>query len=223
MKAENVSDLPRYYYSKVDHEISPVWSRDGSELTFVSNHGHIHGTGGVWRMKAEPGAETREIHYEETTWRARPDFSPDGTRMVYASYLGGQWHQLWVMPSAGGDAFPISYGDYDNTNPRWSPDGTKIAFISNRGGNTSLWVQTFPGGAQTEVTVRARKYRNPMGRLSLRVLGPTGKPLAARVFITGADGRAYAPDSAWIYADDSFTRSERPFEAHYFDTMGRRR
>jgi TolB protein len=219
---EHVSDLPRYYYSKVDHEISPVWSRDGSEILFVSNRGHIHGTGGFWRvkLKAEPGAEAREIHYEETTWRARPDISPDGTRIVYASYLGRSWHQLWVMPSAGGDAFPISYGDYDNTNPRWSPDGTKIAFISNRGGNTSLWVQTIPGGAQTELAVRERKYLKPMGRISLRVVGPTGKPVAARVFVTGADGRAYAPDTAWMHADDSFTRSERPFEAHYFDLMG---
>ncbi|PYX29281.1 MAG: hypothetical protein DMG80_14825, partial [Acidobacteria bacterium] len=217
---ERVSDLPRYYYSKVDHEISPVWSRDGSEILFISNRGNIHGTGGFWRMKAEPGAEAREIHYEETTWRARPDISPDGTRMVYASYLGGQWHQLWAMPIGGGDAFPLSYGDYDNTNPRWSPDGTKIVFISNRAGNTSLWVETIPGGAQREVAVRDRKYLKPMGRISLRVLGPLGKPVAARVFITAADNRAYAPDDAWIYADDSFTRSERPFEAHYFDTPG---
>ena len=217
---EHVSDLPRYYYSKVDHEISPVWSRDGSEILFISNRGHIHGTGGFWRMKAEPGAVAREIHYEETTWRARPDFSPDGKRMVYASYLGGQWHQLWVMPADGGDAFPISYGDYDNTNPRWSPDGTKIAFISNRGGNTSLWVETIPGGAQTQVVVRDRKYLRAMGRLSLHVLGSTGKPVAARVFVAASDGRAYAPDDAWMQADDSFTRSERAFEAHYFDTAG---
>ena len=217
---ENISKLPRYYYSQVDHEISPAWSRDGSDILFVSNRGHIHGTGGFWRIKAEPGAEAREIHYEETNWKARPDFSPDGKRMVYASYLGQAWHQLWVMPAAGGDAFPISYGAFDNTNPRWSPDGTKIAFISNRDGNTSLWVQAIPGGAQTEVVASERKYLKPMGRISLRVVDSRGKPVAARVFVTGADGRAYAPDNAWMHADDSFTRSERPFEAHYFDTSG---
>ena len=49
---ENVSSLPRYYYSQVDHEISPVWTRDGSEILFVSNRGHIHGTGGFWKIKA---------------------------------------------------------------------------------------------------------------------------------------------------------------------------
>jgi len=223
---ENVSSLPRYYYSQVDHEISPVWTRDGSEILFVSNRGHTHGTGGFWRMKAEPGAEAdvhyREIHYEETNWKARPDFSPDGKRLVYASYVGRNWHQLWVMPGAGGDAFPISYGDFDNVNPRWSPDGSKIAFISNRNGNTSLWVQTIPGGEQTEVVARERKYSKPMGRILLRVVDDLAlqKPVAARVFLTAADGLAYAPDDAWMYADDSFDRSERPFEAHYFDTSG---
>jgi hypothetical protein len=124
------------------------------------------------------------------------------------------------MPATGGDAFPISYGDFDNVNPRWSPDGSKIAFISNRSGNTSLWVQAIPGGAQTEVVARERKYLKPMGRLALRVVDSRGKPVAARVFVTGADDRAYAPDEAWMHADDSFNRAERPFEAHYFDTPG---
>src|SRR5262249_15509297 len=141
LTGESRNNLPRFYYSQFDHEISPAWSPNGTEIIFVSNRGHIYGTGGFWRMKAEPGAEAREIHYEETAWKARPDFSPDGRRIVYASYLGGQWHQLWVMPVEGGDAFPISYGDFDNTNPRWSPDGKRIAFISNRGGNTSLLIQ----------------------------------------------------------------------------------
>jgi TolB protein len=217
---ENVSSLPRYYYSQVDHEISPVWSQDGSEILFISNRGHIHGTGGFWRMKAQPGAEPHEIHYEETTWKARPDFSPDGKRMVYASYLGRSWHQLWVMPAAGGDAFPISYGDYDNTNPRWSPDGAKIAFISNRGGNTSLWIQTIPSSTQSEIVPRERKYLRPMGKVCLHVTENDGTPVAARVVIAAQDGRAYAPYDAWMYADDRFNRAERPFEAHYFDTKG---
>ncbi len=220
LTAEHVSPLSRYYYSQADHEISPVWTRDGTEIVFVSNRGHIYGTGGFWRIKAEPGSEPREIHYEETNWKARPDISPDGNRMVYASYLGQAWHQLWLIPTEGGDAFPISYGAFDNWNPRWSPDGSKIAFISNRSGNTSLWVQTIPGGEQTELVARERKYLKPMGRVSLRVVDAGGHPVAARVFVTGADGLAYAPDDAWMYADDSFDRSERRFEAHYFDTRG---
>ncbi len=220
LTGENKSTLPRYYYSVYDHEISPVWSPDGSEIVFVSNRNHIYGTGGFWRMKAQPGAEAREIHYEETTWKARPDFSPDGKRLVYSSYLGQAWNQLWVMPSEGGDPFPLSYGDFDNVNPRWSPDGKQIAFISNRGGNTSLWVQNIPGGRQSEIVAKQKHYLKPMGRLVIDVLDAAGRRIPARIFITGEDGRAYAPDDAWMRADDNFNRKERPFEAHYFHTTG---
>jgi TolB protein len=221
LTGETRSDLPRYYYSEFDHEISPAWSPDGLELMFVSNRGHIYGTGGFWRMKAEPGAQAHEIHYEETAWKSRPDFSPDGKRIVYASYLGQQWHQLWVMPSTGGDAFPLSYGDFDNVAPRWSPDGTRIAFISNRDGNTSLWTQEISGGGQGQLIPRERHYLRPMGRVAIQILDSSGQPTAARVFVTGEDGRAYAPDDAWMHADDNFVRSERPFEAHYFHTAGK--
>ena len=220
LTGETRSPLPRYYYSQFDHEISPAWSSDGSEILFVSNRNHIYGTGGFWRMKAEPGAAAHEIHYEETTWKARPDFSPDGKRLVYGSYLGQQWHQLWLMPSEGGEAFPISYGDFDNINPRWSPDGKRIAFISNRGGNTSLWTQQIPGGKQAQIVATKRNYLRPTGTLTIRVLDENSQPSPTRVFVTAEDHRAYAPDDAWMHADDSFVRSERPFEAHYFHSAG---
>src|SRR6202022_623126 len=164
----------RYYYSQYDHEISPAWSPDGEEILFVSNRGHIHGTGGFWRMKAEPGAEAREIHYEETNWKARPDFSPDGSRMVYSSYLGREWHQLWVMPAKGGDAFPVSYGDGDETNVRGSPDGKRLAFVLNRSGNTDLWLQTIPGGAQRALKIAERRYLKPKARLVVSVRNAQG-------------------------------------------------
>ncbi len=216
LTGETRTDQPRYYYGPVDHEISPTWSPDGAELIFVSNRGHLYGTGGFWRMKAEPGAEPREIYREETTWRARPDWSPDGKRVLYSSYHGRQWHQLWLTTPEGGDPFPVSYGEYDNTGARWSPDGKRIAFISNRDGNTSLWIQEVLSGNQWQLVARERKYRRPVGKLRITVLDAAGRPSAARVSVTGSGGLAYAPDDAWMHADDGFTRSERGVEAHYF-------
>jgi len=218
LTGETKSTSPRYYYSAYDTEISPVWSRDGKEILFVSNRGHIHGTGGFWRMKAEPGEAAREIHYEETNWKARPDFSPDGSRLVYSSYLGRQWHQLWVTPANGGDVFPISYGDWDETNVRWSPDGSKIAYISNETGNTSLAYQTIPGGSHVTLTAEKRKYLRPHSQLIVTVASED--TTAVRMSVVDAAGRFYAPADAWIVADDGFDRKERSFEAHYFHSGG---
>jgi TolB protein len=217
---DNDSRLPRYYYSVWDHYLSPTWSPDGRELILVSNREHIHGTGGFWRMNATPGAPMREIHYEETTWKARPDWSPDGTRLVYSSYLGRQWHQLWLMTSDGGDAFPLTYGEFDATAPRWSHDGNHIAYISNERGNTELWVVDLPGAARRRIAPTERRYRNAVGVLRVLAVDGDGRPLAARVSVTGPDGRGYAPDDAWRHADEAFDRSERPFEMTYFHTAG---
>jgi TolB protein len=207
---ETKSSLPRYYYSAYDMEINPVWTRDGKEILFVSNRGHIHGTGGFWCMKAEPRAEAREIHYEETSWKARPDFSPDGSRMVYSSYLGRQWQNLWVMPANGGDAFPFSYGDWDQTNPRWSPDGTRIAFISNKGGGTEIGWQGANDGTNAYLKIHERIFIRRRQDLWINVKDNV------RISVTDEAGRFYAPENAWIFADDAFDRAERPFEAHYF-------
>jgi len=217
LTGETKSPLPRYYYSAYDMEISPVWSRDGQEILFVSNRGHIYGTGGFWRMKAEPGAEAREIHYEETNWKARPDFSPDGLRLVYSSYLGRNWHQLWLLPAAGGDAFPLTYGEYDITNVRWSPDGKMLAYISNEQSHTSLGLLTMAGGGREELSTKHRRFLRAHATISLKVTDERGERTAARVSITDDRGKFYAPDEAQIYADDGYNRSERSFEAHYFN------
>ncbi|MDB4912265.1 MAG: hypothetical protein JWO39_3088 [Gemmatimonadetes bacterium] len=214
------SKLPRYYYSVYDHYLSPTWSPNGKELILISNRGQIWGTGGFWRMGAEPSDSMRQIHFEETTWKARPDWSPDGKRVVYSSYVGTQYNQLWLMTSDGGVPFELTYGAFDATSPRWSRDARHIAYISNEGGNTSLWVLDMPGAAKRRVEARTLEFIEPVGALTISVVDESGRPLDARVSVTGADGRSWAPSSALMHADDSFDRGERHFEVGYYHTSG---
>jgi hypothetical protein len=48
-----------------------------------------------------------------------------------------------------------------------------------------------------------------------------GHPISVRVALIGSDGRAAAPASAWMHADDGFDRSLQPAETHYFDCVVR--
>ena len=164
-------------------------------------------------MKAEPGAEAREIHYEETSWKARPDVSPDGSRIAYSSYQGRQWQNVWVMPASGENPFAVTYGNWDDTNVRWSPSGQELAYITNKSGETAIrWrtINTIPV-REGELNTRNRKYKRPHFALKYRI-----DVEYARVSITGPDGRSYIPESGTIYADDGYDRKERSMERHYF-------
>jgi len=209
------SGLPRYYYSRMDQYLSPSWSPDGTELLLVSNRGRISGSGGLWRMRAEPGAPLVPVQDEETTWRARPDWARDGKRVVYASYRGRQWHQLFLVPAAGGDVFPLTYGEFDATEPRFSPDGRRIAYVSNESGTKELWLLEWPGGERRRVAIRERARLGASGRLVVQV-SADGRAVPARVSVTSPDGRSFAPEGAWRHADDHFDRSERRIELGYF-------
>ena len=67
-------------------------------------------------------------------WLVSPSISPDGTQIAF-SYQG----VLYLVPTAGGVARPLTTGKDYTYKPVWSPDGNKIAFASDRYGNFDIY------------------------------------------------------------------------------------
>ncbi|HKU15225.1 MAG TPA: CehA/McbA family metallohydrolase [Steroidobacteraceae bacterium] len=214
--APRESKIARYYYSTHDHTINPSWTPDGKRLVFVTNREIAYGTGDLCSAAVDDPADFKCFVHEETSWRARPEVAPDGRRVLYSSYQGRQWHQLWLTTLAGDATLPLTFGDFDATQARWSPDGRRIAYIENETGNLTLRVRDAVSATSTVIAVRERQYQRPMGKLHIVLQSSAGQRVSGRVSVLGADWRYYAPDDAWVHADDGFDPQRQPSELRYF-------
>ena len=220
--APRESRIDRYYYSTHDHAINPSWSPDGARVFFVSNAEIPWGTGWICSISVEgAGRSCLDRHQLETSWAARPEVAPDGKRILFSSYHGGQWHQLWLTTTDDAAPLALTYGEFDRRNARWSPDGKRIAYISNEDGNTALYVQESVGGARTTIVPLSRKRLRPTAMITLAIVDGAGRPASARVSILGSDARWHAPRDAWMHGDELYDRAQFPSEVHYFHCMSR--
>ena len=220
-RPERTSDDPRYYYSEIDHELSPAWSPDGKSLAFIANPETGYGSGALYRQPLDLSEPAALLVNEETAWKMRPDWSPDGKRIAYASFAGRQWHQLWITyAEPGGYPLAFSYGEFDVVNMRWSPDGKRMAYVSNEDGGLKIVIQDMTGGAKTALEIGTKRYAAPMGGVQLRITDEKGQWAPSRVSVKGPDGRYYAPDGAMIHADDGYDRALSASEPRYFHSAG---
>jgi serine/threonine protein kinase len=108
-------------------------------IAFASNRSGIPQ---IYLMNAD-GTDQHAIT-TETDGACQPDWSPDGTQIVYISpcmlkdneYQGAN---LYIMNADGSGKKPLGgsiEGDYD---PAWSPDGKYIAFTSLRDGHEQIY------------------------------------------------------------------------------------
>ena len=99
----------------------------------------------------------------EVLWKiqrlASPAVSPDGQWVAlgvtaYDVKEDKGQSDIWLVPTAGGEARPLTTQDSNDTNPVWSPDGKWIAFESKRGDdeNPQVYVISTAGGEARRVT-----------------------------------------------------------------------
>ncbi|MBI3262790.1 MAG: CehA/McbA family metallohydrolase [Acidobacteria bacterium] len=209
----------RLYFGEWDMHLMPAWMPDGQELLIVSNRNIPLGSGNVLRVPAtaEGIEKATTVLAEQTLYRTRPDVSIDGKRFVYTSTRGAadQYNNLYVQPTNGGEPYKLTFFSHDAFQPRWSPDGEWIAYISNDGGLPQLALLETYGGEQRTVPIAERRWKRPMGVLSVRVIdAETAHPTAARLHLRAADGKFYAPHDAYARisgAGDHLFHTPGPF------------
>jgi hypothetical protein len=101
----------------------------GGKLAFVTKSGErdvIH----VYDLESRVLEAT--YAFEDLVAIYSPDWSPDGTKLVFSSIDQGGFADLYVYHREAGTLERLTQDSYDDQDPAWSPDGTQIAFSSDR-------------------------------------------------------------------------------------------
>lgn len=80
-----------------------------------------------------------------------PNWSPDGTQLVFTSYMKG-YPDLYLVTVGKKDFRRISSSGGTNITPKWSPDGRTIAFASSISSISNLYTMPPTGGTMHRVT-----------------------------------------------------------------------
>ena len=119
---------------------TPQWSPDGTELAYLvaaPRRTEVEIVSLTTHASRRVALEVGELSAMDLSW------SPDGRFFAYVVGAGTRSlvSQVWLLPLAGGMAFPITDGLNNDRWPVWAADARSLFLTSERGGDTDLWQQ----------------------------------------------------------------------------------
>jgi TolB protein len=92
-----------------------VWSPSEYLIAFVST---VTGNDEIYTVRPD-GSELTRLTFNEWEWDKHPNWSPDGTQLVFWSNRGAARSQIWIMNADGGDQRNLSNNEFNDWDPVW--------------------------------------------------------------------------------------------------------
>ena len=154
-----------------------------------------------------------------------PNWSPDGSHIVFDSNKGGQW-EVYAIGAAGGTPQRLTENPATNGVPSWSQDGAWIYFMSSRSGQAQVWKMPAGGGQPVQVTKQGGyvAVESPDGRFVYYSKSSTSAAGLWRVPVRGGEETEVLPSVTLLnfaVANDGIyyipsANAQRQYSIQYF-------
>jgi TolB protein len=134
--------------------MDPAPSPDGSQIAFSAR-------GWIWVMDLDSGQARRITHTGAVD--SRPEWSPDGSEIVFNRDYGRKLAIVTVSPGSGRERIIVDDGSI-NLDPVYSPDNSFIYYSSAKGGHFNLWRAELDSLAAEQVTASGEVQRRLLKR-----------------------------------------------------------
>jgi Tol biopolymer transport system component len=118
----------------------PDWNPAGNQVCFSA--AGPNGTRQIWRLSLTDTLPIQLTVASAGVIDRSPRWSPDGTRILFASNRGGRWGVWTVSPMGEAQGLNVLAQDVASAeirHPAWSPDGARVILSSDRSGDRALW------------------------------------------------------------------------------------
>lgn len=141
-----------------------------------------------------------------------PDWSPDGTKLVYTTYYKTGFPDIYLIDVVSGRRSPIATFKGTNSSPEFSPNGKRIAMALSGTGNSDIFIADADGNDPQPITrkrsIETSPSWSPDGRLLVIVSDMPGKPQLYEISVGGGSMRrlptnisGYCSEPAWNPVD----------------------
>lgn len=170
-----IYDLRNEKEKQITHGLrakDPSWSPDGKSIVFVVNK---DGTNNLAIANSDGSRVKYLTHNKDFTQYYRPQFSPQGDRILFAIFQGqssqGESRDIGIISADGTGFRYLVHSPSDDRDPCWAPDGKGIIFSSDRTGIFNLYHLSLNNGDLTKLT-------NLLGGGFQPTISPDGKIIA---------------------------------------------